>query len=152
MDAYQPRSLSLIGCWRGRVVTSRVLSTVLTAALVVGGIVLTSHPAHAAAGWSTIAPMPTPRGDLAAATGSDGRMYAIGGSDIAANGSTLVYATAEAYAPSTNTWSTAAPMPTARYGLAAVEGTDGRIYAIGGMGADFTPTATVEAYTPSANS
>ena len=31
-----------------------------------------------------------------------------------------------------NSWTTVAPMPTPRYGLAAVSGPDGRIYAIGG--------------------
>jgi hypothetical protein len=45
-----------------------------------------------------------------------------------------------------NSWTTVAPMPTAREQLAAALGPDGRIYAIGG-GEGNVATATVEAYT-----
>jgi N-acetylneuraminic acid mutarotase len=80
--------------------------------------------------WFPAAPMPTARGELAAAAGPDGRIYAIGGrgTDI----TTVEVKTVEVYDPAANSWSTAAPMPTARIGLAAVAGQDGRIYAIGG--------------------
>ncbi len=47
-----------------------------------------------------------------------------------------------------NTWATVAPMPIARYLLAAATGTDGRIYAIGGYNGS-AYLDTVEAYTPS---
>jgi N-acetylneuraminic acid mutarotase len=100
-----------------------------------------------APGWATAAPMPTARVYLAAATGRDGRIYAIGGYN--ASGTPLN--TVEAYTPSTNTWATMAPMPTARFGLAAATGPDGRIYAIGGSASGGADLNTVEAYTPSTN-
>ena len=49
------------------------------------------------------------------------------------------------------TWSTVAPMPTARDRLAAVAGADGLIYAIGGMSSAGASNA-VEAYDPMTNS
>jgi hypothetical protein len=74
----------------------------------------------------------------------NGVLYAVGGP-----GSTgqLV----EAYDPSTNTWTTKAPMPTARHGLAAGV-VNGVLYAVGG--ANFSSgiaVQTVEAYDPSTN-
>jgi hypothetical protein len=85
--------------------------------------------------------MPTARYLLAAATGCDGRIYAIGGY----NGS-IILNTVEAYDPATNAWTTVAPMPTARWLLAAATGSDGRIYAIGGYNGSILNT--VEAYRP----
>ena len=38
-------------------------------------------------------------------------------------------ATHDVYDPATNTWTSKAPLPTARGGLAAVTGSDGHIYA-----------------------
>jgi hypothetical protein len=92
--------------------------------------------------------LPTPRFDLAAAAGPDGRIYAIGGN--ASTGPTNIV---EAYNPATNTWTRVASMPTPRSGLAAVTGPDGRIYAIGGVDIlrSPLPLATVEAYTPATN-
>src|SRR5713226_6801847 len=49
-------------------------------------------------------------------------------------------------------WIVVAPMPTPRSGLAAAEGSDKMIYAIGGADAGGTPLATVEAYDPTTNS
>ena len=91
--------------------------------------------------WSAAAPLPTGRAGLAAVTGPDGLVYAIGGEQV-----TVV----EAYDPATDTWATRAPMTTPRGHLAAVTGPDGLIYAIGGM-TDLTPRsalATVETYDP----
>src|SRR5207302_4087591 len=79
--------------------------------------------------WSTVASMPTARAALAAVTGADGRIYAIGGFSATRG----FVNTVEAYTPSTNSWSTVAPMPTPRALLAATTGPDGRIYAIGGV-------------------
>lgn len=110
--------------------------------------------------WTTVASMPTARSWLAAATGADGRIYAFGGSGTMGNPPVLSadspLATVEAYTPSTNTWATVASMPTARNGLAAVAGADGRIYTFGGWSSVATATVTtasaaVEAYTPSTN-
>lgn len=99
-----------------------------------------------APGWASSAPMPTARAYLAATTGHDGRIYAIGGQD--ATGAALN--TVEAYTPSTNTWAAMAPMPTARFALAAVTESSGHIFAIGGYNTSGVLN-TVEAYTPSTN-
>ena len=96
--------------------------------------------------WNQVAPLPTPDDFLAAATGPDGRIYAIGGSD-----SYGAVSTVSAYAPSTNTWTQVASLPVALDGPAAVTGPDGRIYAIGGLDSSFEPVSTVYAYTPSTN-
>jgi hypothetical protein len=66
--------------------------------------------------WSTVTPMPTARGLLAAVPatiGGDAGVLALGGQ---ATNSPLT--TAEFYNPITNSWSTIASMPTARWGLA----------------------------------
>jgi N-acetylneuraminic acid mutarotase len=55
----------------------------------------------------------------------------------------------EAYDPVSNSWSTKAPMPTGRKGLAAAV-VDGLIYAIGGDSG--APLTANEAYNPVANS
>jgi N-acetylneuraminic acid mutarotase len=53
-----------------------------------------------------------------------------------------------AYDPTTNTWASLPPMPTARHGL-AVAVVNGRLYAIGGgPQPGFSQTAVVEVYTP----
>src|SRR5437868_15520187 len=78
--------------------------------------------------WSTAAPMLTARLDLAAATGSNGQIYAIGGTD-----GLNPFKTVEAYNTSANTWSTVASLSIGRSGLAAATGSDGKIYAIGGL-------------------
>jgi hypothetical protein len=96
--------------------------------------------------WAPVSPMPTARSGLAAVTGPDGRIYAIGGFN------NLPLATVEAYDPATGTWTTKAPMPTARNLLAAAVGPDGRIYAIGGFDRDGFELSTVEAYDPGTNS
>ena len=75
--------------------------------------------------WTEVAPMLTPRAQFSAATGSDGRIYAIGGFNAAEG-------TVEAYSPSTNTWTSMASMPTVRYEPAVVSGADGKIYVLGG--------------------
>jgi hypothetical protein len=81
-----------------------------------------------------------------AIAGPDGKIYALGGN----NGTITFLDTAEAYDPYTDTWTTVAPMPTARRDLAATAGVRngvGAIYVFGGHGADF-PLTTVEVYLP----
>ena len=80
-----------------------------------------------------------------------GSIYAVGGLDCVPgenfgfdcsfSGSVRVYH------PDSNTWTTAAPMPTARAGLGLARGGDGLIYAIGGYDGDGV-MRTVEAYDP----
>ena len=100
--------------------------------------------------WTVEASMPTPRGMLAAATGPDGRIYALGG---LANDGNLGTSTAivEAYVPSLNSWTTAPSMQQARTNFAAVIGPDHRLYAIGGEYVNFNTgccqlLASVEAF------
>jgi N-acetylneuraminic acid mutarotase len=104
--------------------------------------------------WSRRKPMPTPREDLwaVAAKGSDAhtRIYAIGGRDRAKPGNGLH--TLEAYEPTSDTWTTQAPMPTHRHGHAATLGPDGRIYVIGGTNDRLFSTSLVEVFDPVKNS
>ncbi len=89
---------------------------------------LTSAGVFAQTGtWTTKAPMPTARDNLALAE-VHGVLYAIGGTNFP-----TFYSSNEAYDPATDTWTAKAPMPTAR----SVRGTntavvDGKIYIIGG--------------------
>src|SRR5260370_34546342 len=92
--------------------------------------------------WTNVAPMPTARWISAAAAGSNGRLFVMGGAVALAGGA---LATVESYNPNTGAWSAAVSMPTARFGLAAALGLDGRIYAYGGSGTAGTALAVNEA-------
>ena len=94
--------------------------------------------------WTTGAPMPTRRGYMAATLGPDGLIYVIGGSNRAGDSGLSWLNTVEAYDPATNSWTTVASVSIPRYGLAAVTGSDGLIYAIGGNSGGVDNT--VEAY------
>jgi RHS repeat-associated protein len=99
--------------------------------------------------WTSVASLPTARYFLGAATGPDGRIYAIGGFNGALGGD---LSAVEAYDSTTNAWSAVASLPTARFGLAVTAGSDGRIYAVGGAqhaSADYL--TTVEVYSPTSN-
>ncbi|HJT22946.1 MAG TPA: kelch repeat-containing protein, partial [bacterium] len=102
--------------------------------------------------WSTKVPMPTARQGLAVGV-VNGILYALGGIGIAhGGGSGSVYLnTVEAYNPATNSWSTMAPMPTARYGL-SVAVMNGILYAVGGWNFSSGLLNTVETYDPATNS
>jgi N-acetylneuraminic acid mutarotase len=89
--------------------------------------------------------MTTPRDGLAAATGPDGRIYAIGGFD------TDYLSSVEAYDVATNSWTHVASMVHPRYTFAAVTGPDKQIYAIGGE-FRFASINTVEVYNTATNS
>ena len=92
-------------------------------------------------GWSTYTPMPTARTRLAVAAASNGKLYALGGTN-----DTGPLAEVEEYDPVTNRWTTRAPMPTARYGSGAAAASNGKLYVIGGY--NNGPLATVEEYDP----
>ena len=81
--------------------------------------------------WTTGAQMPTARGDLAAALGSDGRIYAIGGdyASVSDPGASII---AEVYDPVMNMWQSLPSLPVGRYALAAAVDASGTLYAIGG--------------------
>ncbi len=76
--------------------------------------------------WTTKAPMSTPRVAPGVVAASNGKIYAIGGSDSPFLNSV------EEYNPSSDTWVDKAPMPTARHSFGCAQATNGRIYAMGG--------------------
>jgi serine/threonine-protein kinase PknK len=90
--------------------------------------------------WTTLAPMPTPRGSFGA-TFIDGRILAIGGEEP-----TRVLGVAEMYDIAGGSWTTLPPLPTPRH--AEVVATVGNtVYCIGGANRPTHegPVATVEA-------
>jgi hypothetical protein len=97
--------------------------------------------------WAPVAPMPTAREHAAAALEINGVIYVAGGSNGSAPGTSSPLKTLEGYQPSTDQWESLRNMHTARDGAAAVTGTDGRIYVIGGGGASGA-LSSVEAYDP----
>lgn len=97
--------------------------------------------------WQKKAPMLAPRYEMGAATGGDGKIYAIGGLAGTPDNATIVNAV-EAYDPATNVWATVASMSIPRYALAAVAASNGKIYALGGI-VVCNGTNIVEEYDPS---
>jgi hypothetical protein len=83
--------------------------------------------------------------DLVGTSGQDGNLYILGGFYFTPSGqySNIVYA----YNPKSDTVTTISSMKTARSGLTAVTGSDGKIYAIGGSNGSYLNT--VEVYDPS---
>jgi N-acetylneuraminic acid mutarotase len=110
--------------------------------------------------WKALAPMPTKRGSLVAATVRD-KIYVIGGAgnipgstdtSITPTTPQMVFGTVEEYDPATNTWRERSPMPTPRNHTAAGV-INGKIYVVGGrVGAAFIGLASdisvVEEYDP----
>ncbi|MEJ8646234.1 hypothetical protein WKI68_43320 [Streptomyces sp. MS1.HAVA.3] len=111
--------------------------------------------------WTTLPSMPAARSDVASAaapcpSGQTGTcLYAIGG--VSGTGESPQYsAVVESYNPTTNAWSTVAPLRTARVLLAATAarcpaGQSGTcVYAVGGANAA-SPLGTAEPYNPATN-
>jgi N-acetylneuraminic acid mutarotase len=100
--------------------------------------------------WMTKASMPTARTYLGVAA-INGILYAVGG-HITGGAGGAILATLEAYDPASNTWTTKAPMPTARY-LLATAAVNGVLYAVGGTNSQSgnSDLATVEAYDPASD-
>jgi hypothetical protein len=84
--------------------------------------------------WQRKGSMNTPRAWLAAVTGLDGLIYAIGGTN-----SEGAVSTVEAYDPTLDKWVYKTSLPAACYGLAAAVDPEGLIYAIGGIDASNDP-------------
>ena len=72
--------------------------------------------------------MSAARWSAAGVLASDGNIYVIGGRGATAT----TFTTVEAYNPTTDIWTSRAPLPAGRSALAAVATADGKIYAIGG--------------------
>jgi N-acetylneuraminic acid mutarotase len=81
--------------------------------------------------WRTLAPMPTPRSEVAAAA-VGGKIYVAGGFLADGSATTVV----EVYDPATDKWDSIEPLPETRHHTAAV-GLDGRLYVIGGFQTSF---------------
>jgi hypothetical protein len=96
--------------------------------------------------WTTKAPMPTARAQLAAGV-VNGVLYAVVGSTIGDSALTKV----EAYTLVTNAWATKAPLPSPRKGLNVTDPINGVLYVAGGLNSGGVPTTTLFAYTLSIN-
>lgn len=107
--------------------------------------------------WAPVAPLNGINGwglfALAAVTGPDDRIYALGGSEFGSiwAGELAQYSNkVQAYSVLSDTWSTVAPMNVARARFAAATAADGRIYVIGGQN-QTGRLSSVEAYSPTVN-
>jgi N-acetylneuraminic acid mutarotase len=93
--------------------------------------------------WETLAPMPTPRAEVAVAAVS-GLIYVVGGFEASGSASQKV----EVYDPATDSWSEVPSLPAPRHHTAAVEW-EGDLLVIGGYQTGFgDPKATVYRYDP----
>jgi N-acetylneuraminic acid mutarotase len=91
--------------------------------------------------WQTLPDLPSGRNHLALAA-AGGRIYAVGGrTDLSAGVGNV--ASVDAYDPQSGLWSSAAPLPRARGGLAAV-GHRRFVFAFGGEGNAASPDGTFE--------
>jgi len=106
--------------------------------------------------WQTEASMPTPRADLSASV-VNGKIYLIGGEVYSNTGLNYVETDVnEVYNPATNSWSTAASLPSAVYGYSSAV-IDGKIYIIGGSKSSATAGTNIfvnsnQVYNPQTNS
>jgi N-acetylneuraminic acid mutarotase len=96
--------------------------------------------------WSTVAPLPTPRSDLAAiAVG--GKIFTFGGCTVGRHRNVTFLHSVDVYDPQKDSWSTApADMPTARAGLYQVAAVGDRVYVMGGWAGGRRPLAVNEVY------
>ena len=93
--------------------------------------------------WSRLAPVPTPRSEVAAAT-MRGKIYVFGGFGPGATAN-------EEYGPLADSWRSRAPIPQGMNHAAAVA-FQGKIYLIGGFDGRFRPVDTVWTYNPETDS
>ncbi|HKU53630.1 MAG TPA: kelch repeat-containing protein, partial [Nitrospira sp.] len=103
--------------------------------------------------WSTAAPAPTKRSEVAASTVSD-KIYVVGGFEPPGLGNVMnlvITPVLEAYDPSADQWTTKAAMPVGLHHV-GIGVSGGRLYVIGGYrqsGSNiWQPVATVFAYDP----
>jgi N-acetylneuraminic acid mutarotase len=89
------------------------------------------------------------RSNLAATGGTDGKIYTMGGYVGTVLGTASMTDEVDAYDPSTQAWTQLPSMPSGpRRDLAATTGTDGTIYAMGGLNANYAATNEMDAYNP----
>lgn len=98
--------------------------------------------------WLAAPPLPIALNGVAATTGSDGTLYAVG----VWNGNSGAQSTLFAFTPGADSaWRTVAPLPAVRADSAATTGSDGTLYVIGGGDGTLTPQSTVYAFKPGAD-
>jgi hypothetical protein len=129
-----------------KIILSRFLLATTIIVLVLSQATILEVKAQEENAWTTLAPMPTPRGGLGAAVVNE-KIYAIGGSGQDYNELNVT----EEFDPATGIWTTKADMPTARTNLAVVN-VQNKIYAISGY-YDIPGIATTanEEYDPASN-
>src|SRR5918911_373832 len=111
---------------------------VLLAVLLNGPLALAQGGAGS---WRSLAPVPTPRSEVAAAA-VDGLIYVVGGFDPGGSAH-------EGYDPPADRWSTWAPLPKP-LNHAAAAGLGGKLYVVGGFdNRTGQPSASLYAYDPS---
>jgi N-acetylneuraminic acid mutarotase len=98
--------------------------------------------------WSSGTKLPAPRGAAGAAALGD-LLYVAGGS-VTVGPDDEITASVLVYSPMKQSWTSVAPMPTARWRLRLVAAA-GHLYAIGGQSESGTTLSTVERYDPKAN-
>ena len=90
--------------------------------------------------WEYKKPLSSVRMRFAAVVGPDDKIYVFGGAEGMANiDATPVLNTTEVYDPKTDSWTLRKPMPESREAHAAVLGSDGKIYVLGGASSVPTP-------------
>ena len=94
--------------------------------------------------WTAGVPLPTATEQPGAAVGTDGRVYVVGGVDIAHQ----VIGALQIWNPSSATWSTGIALPTSRAEPQLVTGDDGKLYAISGYDVDGQCPDVNEQYDP----
>jgi len=116
------------------IATRSALRGIVASCLVLVGLVVAgpaqSQSTGAQGKWSTKAPLPTQRAEVAV-TASDGRIYALGGTALGKTASQLN----QEYDPAADRWRDRAPIPqgTSHAGIA---GYNGKMYVIGGFTAN----------------
>jgi N-acetylneuraminic acid mutarotase len=96
--------------------------------------------------WTALAPISAGRGAfVGVTTGSDGRIYAIGGTDCCFDFTNANVV--QAYTPATNSWATVPPTEDA-HPASGVAAADGHVFVVNSVDQGFNEIANVEAYTP----
>jgi hypothetical protein len=98
--------------------------------------------------WAAVSSLPTALGELASALGSDGRIYAIGGTPVSLADSVT---TTTAYNTSSGLWTAQAPLNVRRSDHGAAAGKNASIYAFGGFNFTSGTLASAECYSVTAN-
>lgn len=102
--------------------------------------------------WSAGAAMPVGVHQHSATTGSDGKIYIMGGRAFS-SGAPL--GLVQIYNPASNTWTIGTAMPIPKVQFGAIKAANGKIYVVGGKASDSNSSGpffnTVEIYTPGTN-